>query len=537
MVDNYPTSEVWLGSLLTDITVHDIKAALSSYGIVHFCHIGQHAGMRMAYAKLTMGSVEEAASVVSALNNAVVPELSGTHQLKVHFARVGATVPPSPHSPVPANARLANPGARHSPSSSSGGTFAPSTAANGGAARQRSGTSSVSQPTGKASASASAACCGSCGKPESASVVLRRCGACKAIAYCGTACQHADWTAQHSSECGVLQQLARLLAANSGVAATLRAAVQQPRSGLNAAVQGLLAAKLAALEEDAAAQQQPQPQQQTHGVQQPAGNRTAGQGGTADVAAAQVKPAPVAAAAAAPAASAVADATVNAATSAGHPTEEKEQREELGEPADIVKEAAIIQAVAEQAEEVQDEVQEASGGSLTAEEPQPAIVARAAADRQPNIAALEAEEQQLAVATLAAKEPQPDAAVLALTALTSPVALPAADAALDTALYLGAAVASEVAVEAPVQNSSVPEMSAALEPGLAAPHADAEAVRQLVQAALHTATITSAEQAGEPKAPEAAQEIEAAKQLAQAAFRSAPLQLAEQGAEGRHAAQ
>lgn len=492
----------------------------------------------MAYAKLTMGSVEVAASVVSALNNAVVPELSGTHQLKVHFARVGASVPPSPHSPVPANARFANPGARHSPSSSSGGTFALSTAPNGGAARQRSGTSSVSQPAGKASASASAACCGSCGKPESASIVLRRCGACKAIAYCGTACQHADWTAQHSSECGVLQQLARLLAANSGVAATLRAAVQQPRSGLNAAVQGLLAAKLAALEVDAEAQQQPQSQHQTHGVHQPAVNWTAEQGGTADAAAAQAEPAPVAAAAAAPAASAVADATLSAATSVGHSPEEKEEREELEGPADIAKEAAIIQAVAEQAEEVQEEVPEASGGSLTAEEPQPAVVAQAAAEPQPNIAALGAEEQQTAVATLAAKEPQPDAAVLAPTALASPVAVPVADAALDTALQLGAGVAYDAAVEGSVQEASVPEMPAALEPGSAAPHADAEAVRQLVQAALHAATIASVEQAGEPaEAFEAAQEIEAARQLAQAAFRSAPLQLADQGAEGGHAAQ
>jgi hypothetical protein len=234
----------------------------------------------------------------------------------------------------------------------------------------------------------------------------------------------------------------------------------------------------------------------------------------------------------------VADATIGTASSAGHPTEEKEEREELGGPADIVKEAAIIQAVPEQAEEVQEEALEASGGSLTAEEPQPAAVARAAAEPQPNIAALEAEEQRPAVATLAAKEPQPDGAVWAPTALASPVALPAADAALDTALQLGAGAASEAAVEASVQESSVPVMPAALEPGSAAPHADAEAVRQLVQAALHAATIASAEQAGEPaEASEAAQEIEAARQLAQAAFRSAPLQLAEQGAEGDHAAQ
>lgn len=84
----------------------------------------------------------------------------------------------------------------------------------------------------------------------------------------------------------------------------------------------------------------------------------------------------------------------------------------------------------------------------------------------------------------------------------------------------------------------MPEMPAALEPGSAAPHADAKAVRQLVQAALHAATIASVKRAGEPaEAFEAAQEIEAARQLAQAAFRSAPLQLADQGAEGGHAAQ
>ena len=282
----------------------------------------------VAYAKVTMGSVAEAAAVAAALHNVAVPQLSGGQELKVrcvrrflppasvycvrrivqpdapicthlrpvgtraapatrllqpggmrhlqiqgadrrpcrlvlqvHFARVAAAaVPQSPRSPLSPRGRL--------PPDSHCITAGAGAGANGKPAARPSNSSgpSLGPPAGPQR-------CGSCGKAESAVLALRRCSACKCVAYCCTPCQHADWQARHSGECAALQQLGGLLAGNGSVAGMLQAAMARPRSGLGRAVQALLAARLAALEEQ---------QQQQEGVQQPAQQAEQVQGGEAE---------------------------------------------------------------------------------------------------------------------------------------------------------------------------------------------------------------------------------------------------------------
>lgn len=76
---------------------------------------------------------------------------------------------------------------------------------------------------------------------------------------CCMLCQHRDWEQRHVGECATLRALSALLAAQPGVAATLRAALDQPASGIGVAVQSLLATRLAALEEGQLGEQEAAP--------------------------------------------------------------------------------------------------------------------------------------------------------------------------------------------------------------------------------------------------------------------------------------
>ncbi|PRW39259.1 ubiquitin carboxyl-terminal hydrolase 18-like [Chlorella sorokiniana] len=264
-MDEHPTSELWIGGLADDLLPAEVKEVLGRYGTAHFVHMGHHPDPNkpLAYAKVTMGSIAEATHAKNALNGVYVDELCNPGEvLLIRFARIGtAAYSSGPTSPSYASPRARPFGragsqaeAAHSPRA------APTPTANGGTPARaassmpsaHSGSSLASSVAGGSAAAPAPAPpllpppqrCGSCGAAESATLVLRRCSACKAVAYCTSECQLRDWTARHSGECGTLQGLARLLAAQPAVAATLKDALEAPGSGLGRAVQSLLQARL-----------------------------------------------------------------------------------------------------------------------------------------------------------------------------------------------------------------------------------------------------------------------------------------------------
>lgn len=257
-----PTSDLWVGGLRLDITAADVRAVLGRHGTVHFVHVGRHPNPAtpLSYAKVTMGSVAEAEQTLQALDGVPVPQLSGSNELRVRFGRAAAG-PSAAAVAVPHHPRQGPARGPHSHNSGGGsGAHASAAAAANGSGGLTTGSRASSVSGGPTEQRASAVQrCGSCGLLESPELVLRRCSACRAIAYCCMLCQHRDWEQRHVGECATLRALSALLAAQPGVAAMLRAALDQPASGIGVAVQSLLATRLAALEEGQLGEQEAAP--------------------------------------------------------------------------------------------------------------------------------------------------------------------------------------------------------------------------------------------------------------------------------------
>ena len=257
-----------------------------------------------------MGSVAQATQVLQDLNGQVVPQLSGSLPLHIKYARLlpGSPAAAAGHGHFGSAAAVprvhASRASSHAASEGGrSGSSTPTAAAANGRPSPSSSTLFGSSGGGKV--------CASCGTAETASAPLRVCSACKvrlhdargyggmmlggvegvcpakppnqpaavlgvpagatsrllalpqAAAYCSSACQMRDWQARHSTECGALQDLARLFSAQPGVAATLAAALEQPGSDMGRAVAALLQCQLVASGEPAAAaaDQQRQAQQ------------------------------------------------------------------------------------------------------------------------------------------------------------------------------------------------------------------------------------------------------------------------------------
>lgn len=164
---------------------------------------------RRRYAKVTMGSIAEATRVKNTLNGVYIDELCNPGEvLLIRFARIGGAA----HSSGPTSPSYASPPSRPfgRPGSYAEGGHSPRAAltptANGGPPA-RTASSLPSAPSGSSVASSAAAAtppplqppaqrCGSCGAAESATLVLRRCSACKVGWGCwwvvglGRACRH-----------------------------------------------------------------------------------------------------------------------------------------------------------------------------------------------------------------------------------------------------------------------------------------------------------------------------------------------------------
>ncbi|KAK2075788.1 hypothetical protein QBZ16_001529 [Prototheca wickerhamii] len=122
-----PSARIWLGNIAMGTTVRVLQSVLSRFGPLLDAAVFPARIGPLGYAFARFERVEDAVAAFTALNNTVVPALSGGKQLKMRYKARAARARPAGPCPVPIASRLA-PGSAHAHAAVSAPRAAPPSA-------------------------------------------------------------------------------------------------------------------------------------------------------------------------------------------------------------------------------------------------------------------------------------------------------------------------------------------------------------------------------------------------------------------------